>query len=86
MQVIATQAWLLVHAHINYTLVQAAAAAGGIPGTIHGGCMHAQGTLLMAMANGLPVVSMPYHFALELLQARTHAPLSRSSLYAIKSF
>ena len=30
--------------------------------------MHAQGTLLMAMANGLPVVSTPYHFALELLQ------------------
>lgn len=48
--------------------------------------MHAQGTLLMAMANGLPVVSTPYHFALELLQARTHAPLSKSSLHAIKSF
>jgi glycosyltransferase involved in cell wall biosynthesis len=32
-------------------------------------CMlHAQGTLLMAMAHGLPVVSTPYHFALELLQ------------------
>ena len=37
------------------------------------GWMHAQGTLLMAMANGLPVVSTPYHFALELLQVSSHA-------------
>lgn len=27
-----------------------------------------QGTLLMAMANAMPVVSTPYHFALELVQ------------------
>ena len=39
---------------------------------MEGGCdgwaLLAQGTLLMAMANGLPVVSTPYHFALEMLQ------------------
>ena len=38
-----------------------------------------QGTLLMAMANGLPVVSPPYHFALELLQVG-HQSIHRPAL------
>ena len=50
----------------------------------HAGPGGPQGTLLMAMANGLPVVSTPYHFALELLQVSSlradTAPLCGSLL------